>query len=110
MNDLSLESWVSTFAKRKRPAQHHYLIDGFDHEFYLLFDFDECEEAETKGTCDILAVLLQPLEAQGTKVTLVSNANKHGIMRLLAALGIHRFNEKVKAAFYSLGGPLRAEA
>ncbi len=100
---------VRTFTRPKRGKPNHLILDSFDHEYYLIFDFDEDpEEPKTIGTCDICLVPLMTADPVADTVCLVSCANKFGVMRMIAALGLDRFDERVKAAFYQSSNPLRA--
>ena len=108
MSDL--EKWLATFCRKRRTEPRKYVLDGFDGDFCLVFDCeDDPETPEAAGRCDIL---YEPLPHRSPdyvadRCRIVSNANKHGVMRMLAALGIQRFNEKAKAAYYELANPLR---
>jgi hypothetical protein len=103
-----LLTWAKQFTRPVRGRPEHRLLDGFDHEFCLLFDFSEDPETPaSKNTCDIRLAPLPTTDVLADAIQLVSNANKHGVMRLLAALGISRFDDRVKKAFYALGSVLR---
>lgn len=100
---------VKTFTRPMRGRPKQLLLDGFDHEYFIRFDFDECPETPAaKGTCDILISPLSSDDHVADSIRLVANANKFGVMRFLAAIGIDRFDEKVKTAFYQTSNPLRA--
>lgn len=110
-----LMTWLGSFCRKRRTEKHHFVLDGFDSEFCVVFDCEDVEEPDeypaTIGTCDIL---IEPLPHRSPdpiadRTCIVSNANKHGVIRFLAALGIRRFKKEVKTAFYELGGPLRGE-
>lgn len=100
---------VRTFARpiHGRPTQ--LILDGFDSEFFIRFDFDDDPDTpEAKGTCDILIASPMSDDHLAESIRLVANANKFGVMRFLAAIGIGRFNDKVRSAFYATSNPLRA--
>ena len=101
---------VKTFTRPMRGYKDRFLLDGFDSAFYIVFDFeDDPETPASAGTCDIGVVSLWALSDPPETVWLVSNANKFGVMRFLAAIGIQRFSDKVKTAFYASSNPLRAQ-
>jgi hypothetical protein len=95
--------YVRQFTRPMRKHPDRLILDGFGAEFFLVFNFEECPELspELAGTCDIMLVPLNAEDYLGDAIRVVANANKHGVMRFLAALGIQRFDEKTKAAFYA---------
>lgn len=103
---------VKTFTRPMRGRPDHLILDGFDHEYFLMFDFGPDPENPKfrEGNCDIELVPLPADDFIAESLRLVSNANKFGVMRLLAALGLDRFDDKVKTAFYASSNPLRAMA
>lgn len=111
MSDL--KTWLKTFTKKRRTEKDHFVLDAFSADFCIVFDCEDVEDPaefpETVGKCDIL---FEPLphrshDPLADRIPVVSNANKHGVMRMIAALGISRFGDDVKKAFYDLGNPLR---
>lgn len=110
MTDAKLEliSWVKKFAWRKRPEPNQYILDGFGEAFYIRFDFDDCPDTPASlDTCDILVEPVNSDDPVANAICLVSNANKHMIMRFLAALGVHRLGNKAVSAYYEMSNPLR---
>lgn len=106
-------TWI--FVRRFTSPVHRYphalLLDGFDYEFCIAFDFATYKDVPRKpGCCDIAIVPLPCQDIADEGITLIANANKHGVMRLIAALGISRFDDRVKKAFYAMSSPLRADA
>lgn len=90
-----------------KKRRDRYILDEFDSEFYLIFDTADDPETPTSiGTVDILIQKTgeSPFDPS---IRIVADANMHGVMRVLAALGIQRFNDKVKTAYYQMGNPLR---
>lgn len=107
----SLIDFVKGFTRPMRGRPTQLILDGFDSWFFIRFDFDEDPETpEAKGTCDILIVPLRSDDYLADAIRIVWNANKHKVMRFLAAIGIERFDNKVKTAFYASTNPLRADA
>jgi hypothetical protein len=108
-----LVNWIKTFARPKRCHPDEFIVDGFGASFYLLLDCTDVEEPEenpeTVGKCDILIVPVMSDDQPAHSICVVDNASKFGIMRFIAALGISRFDDKVKKAFYSMSSPLREE-
>ncbi len=105
----SLIDYVKQFARPMRGRPERLILDGFDSQCFILFDFEaDPETPESLGTCDIGVVPLHCGDySLDDVIWLVSNAKLHGVMRFLAALGIQRFDDKVKTAFYSMTNPLR---
>jgi hypothetical protein len=107
-----LIAWLKTFARKVRGEPDRFTIDEISSDFYLLLDCTTVEEPdeypETVGKCDIYVVPLNHRDWEAEKLRVVENANKHGIMRFFAALGIDRFPKKVKCAFYETTSILRA--
>ena len=91
--------------ERRTSTFRYFILDGFDTEFYLLFDASEDPETpEAKGSVDIcIARVGEP--PPGDNVRVVENANNQGVMRFIFALGAHRFSEKTRKALYA--SPLR---
>ena len=106
---LPLIEIVRSFARPMRCKPTQLILDGFDSEFFIRFDFDDDPDTpEAKGTCDILIASIRSDDHLAESIRIVANANKFGVMRFLAAIGISRFNDKVKTAFYTSSNPLRA--
>lgn len=101
--------WVKRFSRPWRSRPGYLILDCFDINFFLLFDFTDVSEEfpETTGTCDIHVVPISSDDFLSDAIPIVSNADKFGIMRLLSALGVDRFDDKVKAVYYELSNPLR---
>lgn len=77
---------------------------------YLLFDFShDPETPDAQYTCDILLVPLPDEDPIAEAMRLVANVNRNGVLRLLAALGIERFPQAVKTAFYESTNPVRTK-
>lgn len=101
----ALKAWIKGYARPMRGKPNRFIVDEFDTEFYIILDCeDDPESPESNGLCDVLIV---PLIGNGETVRLKANCDKYGIMRIFAALGIGRFNIKVKTAFYEMSNPLR---
>ncbi len=106
--DRALFEFVKSFTRPVRSRPNHLLLDCFDTWFCLLFDFDPCPEyPESIGKCDIEFVPLPTNDVIADGFVVVSNADKFGVMRMLAAIGVDRFDDKVKTAFYQTTNPLR---
>lgn len=105
-----LYGWVKQFTRPMRTRPTHLILDEFDSDFFLMFDFtDDPETPDSFTTCNIAIVPLHSEDWLADAITVVDNASKHGVMRMMAALGVQRFNEKARTAFYALSNPLRAE-
>lgn len=108
--DRSFEQWIASFTAKKHADRHKYTIDGFDAEFCIVFDcsLDTDNPELSSKTCDILVERITDSEET---IRLVADANKHQVMRFIAAIGITRMNDKVKKAFYATTQPvLRTES
>jgi hypothetical protein len=85
---------------RKHESQYggkKYILDGFDSEFYLIFDATLCEDKPKPGTVDI--ILAEPGEHPNEtafQTRVISDAGESGIKRFLYALGVHRFSERTR--------------
>ena len=103
MNEF--EQWVASFASRKHADRHKYTIDGIDSEFCIVLDCNhDTDQPEIMAkTCDIL--IEGNCDSEYT-FRLVPDADKHGVMRFIAAIGIARFDDKVKSAFYATTQPV----
>jgi hypothetical protein len=104
-----LFKFLKSFTRPVRRRPTHLLLDGFDHEFCILFNFETDPEMtdEQRGTCDIEIVPLPTNDVVADGVRLVANANRYGVLRFIAAIGVSRFDNKVKTAFYASTNPLR---
>ena len=103
----SMPRFLSELGCRRRGDR--FILDGFDNEFYLMFDLSaDPENQESIGTVDIYVseVGEVPSNREG-KIRLVQDANRFGVMRMLSAIGIQRFSDATKTAYYKLGNPLR---
>ncbi len=99
---------VKAFTRPLRGRPDHLILDSFDHEYFLIFNFEpDNENPKALGTCDIELVPLLAEDYLAESYRLVADANKHGIMRLLAALGVERFSDKVKEFYYANNNSLR---
>lgn len=104
----NLHDWLRSFTRPMRGHPKQLILDGFSADFFLKFDVEEDQETpESIGTCDIAIVPLMAADQLADAIHLVSNANKYGVLRLLSALGVQRFNEKTKKAFYGSFSVLR---
>lgn len=93
--------------ERNTSLSRYFILDGFDNEFYLVFDASEDEEEpSSKGKVDILVAHIgsHPHDSE-SKMRVVTNASKQGIMRFMFAIGVSRFDEQVRKALYA--SPLR---
>lgn len=112
--DVRKTDWLKTFCRQRRTEKQKYVLDGFSPDFVLVFDCeDDPETTEAATTCDILIERTPHTAPAGEHVAsrfrIVANANKHGVMRMLAAIGIREFPDHVKKAFYELANPLRCQ-
>lgn len=104
-----MDEFLKTIGARKTPGRALYVIDGFDHGFYLAFDAeDDLESPEFSGTCDVYLAEpgVHPIEAVN-RIRIRANCKQHHVMRLLAAIGIERFSDATKTAFYNWNQVLR---
>lgn len=99
--------WIGRFARKRRTEACHYVLDGFNAEFCIVFDCTICTDDPRPGTCDVLFEPLRGEDPIAQRFRVVANASKHGVMRMLAAIGIAEFSKETKAAFYELSNPLR---
>lgn len=99
---LCTHGFVKLFCRKMRHQEHKFILDGFDSEFYFIFDCEIDPELPSKyrDTCDILLVPIGSKDSLASAIRIVANANKFGVMRMLTAIGINRFDAKVKKAFY----------
>lgn len=100
--------WACRFTRPKRGYPWRRILDGFGADFFIVFDYEDCPEfPNTIGKCDIQIVPLQSDDYLADAITVVSDADRYGVLRFLAALGISRFDDRVKSAYYELSNPLR---
>lgn len=88
-----LREWLTSIGCKRRHRTD-FLIDEFDHEFYLRFDTNINEDNPNPDTCDIHIVRTGELCTEG--VCVVSDATIHDVVRFMRALGVSRFNEKTR--------------
>lgn len=106
-----LKDIIATFTRPMRGHPTRLILDGFGADFFILFDTEEDPESpSTIGTVNIAVCPLLADDFLADSICLVMNANKFGVMRFLAAMGISRFDDRVKTAFYQTSNPLRAKA
>jgi len=100
MNDLL--KLLAAIATKQRG--HRYIIDGLENyeDWYLWFDVDLDEDDPKPGTCDI------HIQECGTSVKdaddgfrVVKDANRYGVLRFLAAIGVSHLPEKSRKAYYN---------
>lgn len=98
-----------------RRTSGRFILDGFDHEFYLLFDTDEDPDSPDVNpeNCDIhlRVVGSHPKDVPGDGTTgfrVVKNARESHVLRFMFALGVHRFSEETRKALYEHNRPVRA--
>lgn len=106
----SMESFLTGLgAKRVRSNKDKYFLDGFDHEFYLIFDAeDNPERPDTAGTCNILISI--PGEPPGDiAIRLVADCTRHKVMRFMFALGVERFSESTRKFLYANNSVIRTQ-
>lgn len=99
---MELHQWLRRIGCR--PRRHkRWILDGFDPQFFLEFDLEEGGEI---GTADVLIVDLQE---KAEPIRIMSDAKRHGIMRLLFAMGVDRFSEQTRKVLYEMSNPLKGE-
>lgn len=97
---------------RKREEQYSgkkYILDGFDGEFYLIFDATICEDDPKPGAVDI--ILAKPGEhpnESAFQTRVIADANEHQIKRFLYALGVSRLPEKTRRHLHATTVIVRA--
>jgi len=107
---VPLKDMLATFTRPMRGHPTRLILDGFGADFFILFDVEE--DPETPASIGTASIAVCPLFADDfieDSLCLVMNANKFGVMRFLAALGIGRFDDRVKAFYYSFGSVLRTD-
>lgn len=99
------EKWVSSFTSRKHVNRSKYTIDRIDPAFCIVLDcsIDTDDPDLSANTCDIL---IERNCDSDESIRLVANATKYGVMRFIAALGLNRFDDRVKNAFYGVTEPI----
>lgn len=107
---VPLKDMLATFTRPMRGHPSRLILDGFNMDYFILFDVEEDPESpETAGTVNIAVCRLFAEDKLADSINIVTNANKFGVMRFLAAIGIQHFDQKTKAWFYSLGSVLRTD-
>lgn len=107
--DSDCLAFVRAFARPMRLKPDHLILDGFDGDYFLIFNFepaDECPDAE--GTCDINLVPLDSDDYLADQYRLAIDADRDSVIRLLDALGLHRFSDSVRAAVAIATAPTEA--
>ena len=86
-----------------------WVLDEFDHEFYLGFNFeDDPETPEARYTCDIhLCYVGSSPQDSKDSFRVFANARGHHVLRFMFALGVSRFSEQTKKAMYAHHGVIR---
>lgn len=102
MSDL--RQWLTSLGCKRRHGTD-FILDEFDHEFYLRFDTNINKDNPDTTTCDIHVVRVDELCTEG--ICVVMDAKMHGVMRFLFALGVSRFSDKTKGVLYAMSNPLR---
>jgi hypothetical protein len=103
------EKWVASFTSRKHLNRQKYTIDRIDPHFCIVLDcsHDTDNPELSANTCDIIIErLTECVSDEEEPLRLVADADKHGVMRFIAAIGISRFDDKVKSAFYEVTQPV----
>lgn len=111
MNDLL--KLLAAIATKQRG--HRYIIDGMLHheDWYIWFDVALDDDDPKPGTCDIhIQKCGTPISDAGNGFRMVKNANRHGVLRFLGAIGVSNLPEKARRAYYQFGvmNPLRVES
>jgi len=85
-----------------------YLIDEFNHEFYLRFDaaYDP-ETPDATGTVDIHVVPVGLTPTEGIRVA--TNCTRHKVMRFMFAIGVDQLKVESRQFLYQSNTILRAE-
>lgn len=104
----SMYRFLSGLGARRRHEE--FILDGFDGEFYLIFDTDyDPETPESLGTCDIyIADVGSPPMDSARRTRVVANCRRHQVMRFLFALGVERFSEATRKFLYESNSVIRA--
>lgn len=88
------ELFVQSLGTKKRGRR--YILDGFDSEMYLVFDFDY-DSSVPADTCDILI----GVPGDSSEIRIFKNARQMHLVRLMFALGVSRFPENVRRLLYN---------
>lgn len=92
-------SFVQRFTRPVRGRPRHLLLDSFDFEFCVVFNFDDSpEDPEAAGTCDIQVVHLPTNDVLADSIRLIANADKGRVIAFLDVLGLDRFSHSVRIA------------
>lgn len=105
----SMQNFLTELGCKRRNEL--FILDGFDFEFYLVFDLTWEEElgADKYGTVDILVSSTGEVPANtAPQMRIVADCTRHHVMRFLFALGVQRFSEKTKAFLYASNKVIRA--
>lgn len=97
--DSECFKFVQSFTRPMRCRPDHLILDGFDIDYFLIFNFEpapECPDAE--GTCDINLVPLESEDFLADQYRLVIDADQDAVIRFLDAMGLHRFSSDVRSA------------
>lgn len=113
-NDHEPHVWLllrSIGARERRDgANHYFVLDEFDTEFFLKFDVSEDPEIlEAKGKADILVFETGEHPRSGG-IRVVMNAGERRILQFMFGLGVERFSESTRKALYENNRPIRANA
>lgn len=104
------EEFVKQFCRPLHFHPQQYLLDGFDHEFCIVFDAEHDPEiVESWQTVDICFVPLPTNDILASKVRIVANADKYRVMRMLSAIGIQRFDDITKTVFFGSNSVIRKD-
>lgn len=87
-----------------RGKTKYLVLDGFDSEFYLMFDASEDPETpEAKGKVDILVAEIgsSPHDSE-TKTRVAINVGAQRLKEFMFALGASRFSEQTQRALFAI--------
>lgn len=91
--------------KRDRPGK--FILDHIDSEFYLQFDACRDKSDPSPHTVDFCLVAIN----DGFTICLKPDCREQDVMRMIAAMGLRRFTENTRQAFFNWnldrGGILR---
>lgn len=86
----------------KRTARR-YIIDGLLNykNWYIWFDAELDADDPKPGTCDIHTQKCDTATDDfDSGICVVANANRHGVLRFLGAIGVNNLPEKARKAYY----------
>lgn len=86
-----------------RKSGRAFILDGFSPDFYLIFGVENSGEL---GTVDVFVAHPEEPNQRG-RIMLRSGCHRQHVMRILAAVGVSQFDERVKRVFYNFTNPLR---